>query len=257
MRLDPAPDARPAATVILLRDRNEGPPDLLLMERASSMVFAPGALVFPGGAVDPGDAVLAAHMAADLPPDEGAARVAAVRETLEESGLGIGFPDDFPAERLIAMRRAMAEGASFGTLLDAEGVALDLSVLLPFARWHPAAFERARRAYDTRFYLTRAPRAQEALADANETVHLFWSGAAAALARCDAGEGKVIFPTRRNLERLAQYRSFEEAASHAAAIPATKITPWFEDREGERHLCIPDDLGYPVTSELLARAVRH
>ncbi|MBJ7445731.1 MAG: NUDIX hydrolase, partial [Sphingobium sp.] len=106
------------------------------------------------------------------------------------------------------------------------------------------------------FYLARAPDGQEAIADATENVHLFWSSAAATLARCDAGEGHVIFPTRRNLERLALAGSHADLVTHAAAHPVEKVRPWLEDRDGERHLCIPDHLGYPVTSEPLRQARR-
>jgi 8-oxo-dGTP pyrophosphatase MutT (NUDIX family) len=227
------------------------------MERAATMAFAPGALVFPGGAVDAADLALAKQMAGDLPLDEAAARIAAVRETLEESGLGIVFPDGFPVEALTAIRQAMVEGAVFADLLAAHGVTLDLHALTPFARWHPAPFEGATRVFDTRFYLARAPQGQEAQADATENVHLLWISATAILARCDAGEGRVIFPTRRNLERLAQYDSFAAIEAHAAAIPIEKVTPWMEERVDGRHLCIPDHLGYPVTSELLQHISRH
>ncbi len=242
---------------MLVRDRPDGPPDLLLMERAATMAFAPGALVFPGGAVDAADLLLAEQMQISLPLDEAAARIAAVRETLEESGLGIAFPDDFPVEALATMRQAMVEGAAFADLLTARGVTLDLHALVPFARWHPAMIEGATRVFDTRFYLARAPQGQEAQEDATENVHLLWTSAAAILTRCDAGEGKVIFPTRRNLERLARFDSFVAIAAHAAAIPVEKVTPWMEERADGRHLCIPDHLGYPVTSELLRRASRH
>lgn len=242
---------------MLVRDRPDGSPDLLLMERAATMAFAPGALVFPGGAVDAADLALAEQMQIRLPLDEAAGRIAAVRETLEESGLGIAFPDDFPVEALAAMRRAMIEGAAFAGLLAAHGVTLDLHALIPFARWHPAPFEGATRVFDTRFYLARAPEGQEAQADATENVHLLWSSAAAILARCDEGEGRVIFPTRRNLERLARFDSFAALTAHAAATPVEKVTPWMEERADGRHLCIPEHLGYPVTSELLRRASRH
>ncbi len=248
----PAPDARLAATVILWRDRADAAAELLMVERASSMVFAGGALVFPGGAVDAADEALAATMAIDLPLEETSARIAAIRETLEESGLGLGFPEAFPARDLAAMRAALHGGAALGDLLAGHGLTLDLDGLIPFARWHPGAIERARRVYDTRFYLARAPEGQVATADTNETVHLFWREAAATIAACDAGEGRIIFPTRRNLERLGQFDRFDAAVAHAAAIPVEKVTPWLEDRAGVRHLCIPKHLGYPVTSEPLA-----
>ncbi|RYD48684.1 MAG: NUDIX hydrolase, partial [Sphingomonadales bacterium] len=38
--------------------------------------------------------------------------------------------------------------------------------------------------------------------------------------------------------------------------PVRTVTPWIEERDGERYLCIPDDLGYPVTAQPLAEAVR-
>jgi hypothetical protein len=72
----------------------------------------------------------------------------------------------------------------------------------------------------------------------------------------DAGKLAVIFPTRRNLERLAQFDSYAEAVAHAEATPIVTITPWAEDRDGVQHLCIPTDAGYPVTSEAISSAMR-
>ena len=106
------------------------------------------------------------------------------------------------------------------------------------------------------FYLARAPLGQEASVDATENVRLFWSSAAATIARADGGDGHVIFPTRRNLERLAQYDSFDALAAHARSIPVEKVRPWFEERDGEPHLCIPAHLGYPVTSEPMRQVRR-
>lgn len=247
---------RPAATVVIVRDRPDGPPDILMMERALTMAFAAGALVFPGGGVDPHDRQLAARIDHGLDLDEAAARIAAIRETIEESGLGVGLAGAVDGAMVMAIRQGLLSGAVLGDLLDAHGLALALDALTPFARWHPAPFEKAIRVYDTRFYLARAPDGQEAIADATENVHLFWSSAAATLARCDAGEGHVIFPTRRNLERLALAGSHADLVTHAAAHPVEKVRPWLEDRDGEQHLCIPDHLGYPVTSEPLRQARR-
>jgi 8-oxo-dGTP pyrophosphatase MutT (NUDIX family) len=248
-------ESRPAATVVIVRDRLSAPPEILMMERASSMAFAAGALVFPGGAVDAGDQALAARMRGDLPQDEAAARIAAIRETLEESGLAIAFTRPVETDRIAAMRQALVAGAALGDVLSAHGLDIALDALVPFARWHPARIEHAKRVFDTRFYLARAPEGQGASVDATENVRLFWSGAAETIAQCDRGEGQIIFPTRRNLERLAQFASFEALAAHAGSIPVEMVTPWFEERDGETHLCIPAHLGYPVTSEPM-RSVR-
>ncbi|SCW41490.1 hypothetical protein SAMN02927924_00548 [Sphingobium faniae] len=244
--------ARPAATVVIVRDRPQGPPDILMMERSRSMAFAGGALVFPGGAVDEGDRALAAAFARGLEPDDAAARVAAIRETLEESGMGIGFVTPPEPDLLAAMRRALAEGAGLGALVETHRLELALDALLPFTRWLPN-FKPAR-IFDTRFYLAKAPDGQEASVDATENTRLFWSGARATLARCEAGEGFAIFPTRRNLERLAQFDTFDALAAHAAATPPEKVVPWIEDRDGVPYLCIPTHLGYPITCEPLKTA---
>lgn len=244
-------EGRPAATVVILRDLPGAAPEILMMERASSMAFAAGALVFPGGAVDEGDHALAAAIGGALPRDEAAARIAAIRETLEESGLAIAFTQAVEQDRVAAMRQMLVEGAGLGDVLSVHRLEVALDALVPFARWHPAHFEQARRVFDTRFYLVRAPEGQEASVDATENVRLFWSGAADTLTGCDRGEGQIIFPTRRNLERLAQFMSYDDIAAHAQSIPVEKVMPWFEERDGEKHLCIPAHLGYPVTSEPL------
>lgn len=202
----------PAATLVLFRPRPIGAPELLIVERAAGMAFAGGALVFPGGRIDPEDRTRAvAHPDAD----DQAARIAALRETLEETGRDFG---------------------------------LSPGGLTPFARWLPN-FKEAR-TFDTRFYIAPVPAdAPEPIADGGESVRAFWASAADVLAQCARGEGRIIFPTRRNLERLAQFQSFDEAREHALRHPVETVTPWVEDRDGERHLCIPDHLGYPVTAE--------
>lgn len=253
----PSP-SRQAATVVLVRDVSDGPPELLVMQRAGSMAFAANALVFPGGAVDADDVVLAQSTNGGLPLDEAAARIAAIRETLEECGLGVGFPADMVVPLLHDMRRELAQGVPFSALIARHAIMLDLDRLIPFARWHPAAIERVTRLYDTRFYLARAPEGgQQAQVDATENIHLFWDGAQSIIDRCDAGQGRIIYPTRRNLERLAQFDNFDAIADHASAIPVEKVTPWIEEREDGGYLCIPTHLGYPVTSEPVGRADRH
>lgn len=248
--------SRPAATLVIVRDRVGAPPELLMVERASTMAFAAGALVFPGGAVDDADRALAARTDHGLDLDEAAARIAAVRETIEEAGLGIGLAGDVDAALVLRLRDGLHDGKPLGDLLTRHGIDLLLDRLTPFARWHPAPFEKARRIFDTRFYLARAPEGQVASVDTTENVRLFWSAAADTIARCDAGDGEVIFPTRRNLERLALGASHDELVAHAVAFPVETVRPWREERDGEAHLCIPDHLGYPVTSEPLAQVRR-
>ncbi len=250
------PASRPAATVMILREAAGRAPEILMMERSAGMAFAAGALVFPGGGVDAEDAALAARLDHGLEAEDAAARIAAIRETLEESGLAIGLDGPLEPARLARMRASLGAGATLADLLAVHGLRLALDRLLPFARWEPMASDKATRIYDTRFYLTRAPEGQVASADATENVRLFWSSAAATLALCDAGKARIIYPTRRNLERLAHHGGYAALAAHAASVPVEKISPWIEDREGEPYLCIPTHLGYPTTAEPLRRVQR-
>ena len=247
------PDAIPAATVVIFRELEDGPPQLLMVERAKAMAFAGGALVFPGGRIDPGDHALAATLA-DAPQDAGA-RIAAVRETIEETGLPLGLDPLPDAEAAAALRRDLERGAPFAKALGKTGARLDLDALTPFARWRPA--QAHARIFDTLFYLARLPDgAPEPTVDATENVRLFWASAASVLAEADAGAVRIIFPTRRNLERLARFGSFAEAIADAARVPVRTITPWIEERDDGRYVCIDGDLGYPVTAERLDRAMR-
>lgn len=59
---EPISPAIPAATLVIFRDRPSLAPELLMVERAGSMAFAGGALVFPGGRVDPADRTLAEQL---------------------------------------------------------------------------------------------------------------------------------------------------------------------------------------------------
>lgn len=244
------PDPIPAATVIVMRERGGAAPELLIVERARAMAFAGGALVFPGGRIDPGDRALAALMAGD--PEDNAARIAAMRETLEEAGVAVGV--DLPPSAIPEVRARLYAGASIAAEIAAAGGALRLEALVPFARWLPHGLPH--RVFDTRFYLARAPGDAEPVVDGNENVRVFWSSAQDVLDAAAAGTAAILFPTRRNLERLARFASFDEAAADARAHPIRPITPWIESRGGVEHLCIPDDLGYPVAAEPLAQVRR-
>ncbi len=248
------PEPIPAATVILMRPAVAGrAPELLFMERAQSMAFAAGALVFPGGRIDPDDVMLGERFGGGL--DWAAARVAAIRETIEETGIAPALDPLPSAEAASKLRSKLEEGANFSHLLDAYGFDLDLEALTPFARWCPT-FKEARR-FDTIFFVAEAPEgARRGAANEAEAARTFWATAEQVLEDADAGRARIIFPTRRNLERLARFGSIDEARADAARHPVQKIVPWIEERDGVKWLRIPDDAGYPVTEELLDTARR-
>lgn len=240
--------AIPAATLVIMRPSEDGRPDeILMVKRSTTMAFAAGAVVFPGGRVDPDDYLVARQHAPDLDEADGAARVAALRETLEETGLAVGWPDLADSD-VAAVRQALLAGTLLSDMLAARGHRIALDSLVPFARWCPN-FKEAR-TFDTRFYAVAAPpHSHELTVEEAEHSHIFWASARETLAMADRAEVSVIFPTRRNLERLAQAADFEQFSAHSRDFPIELVTPWIEDREGQAYLCIPAHLGYPVTSE--------
>lgn len=251
------PTEIPAATLVVFRRGPTGqPPELLMVVRSRAMSFAGGMAVFPGGRVDVADRALAGTLGTGHDPDEAAHRIAAIRETVEETGLAPGLRERLGALEASELRAEVAAAGALAPVLARRRLTLDLDALVPFARWCPRGIA-SHRIFDTRFYLADlGTGAVELAVDATENTRLFWIGARDALARADSGELSVIFPTRRNLERLAQFASFAEARAHAEAHPVRMIVPQVAEREGRRALIIPDDLGYPVTHEPLDRAMR-
>ncbi len=247
----------PAATVIIFRNGPDGGlPEILMTIRSREMAFAGGMAVFPGGRVDPADFELGAAIGGPLDPEEAAHQVAVVRETLEETGLAIGLSGEIDAARARAAREYLLQTGDLASVLDHFDWQLDLAQLTPFARWFPRN-ERIPRVYDTRFYLANlGTGAVEIEADLSENTHLFWTTAQGALESASQGDIKVIFPTRRNLERLALFASFDEAKAQAEAIPVRIISPFITERKGKPWLNIGEDFGYPVTGEPLDRVKR-
>lgn len=251
---DDLPPAALAATLILLRERRDGPPEIPMIGRSAQMRFAASRMVFPGGRVDSDDFAIAAR--GDLVPDaegldeaEIAHRVAAVRETIEEIGLAPGVAGLDTAAQIGELRERLHAGEPLTRLLETHGLTLRLRELHPFSRWRPDHALTHR--FDTRFYIARVPEMGEAVVDGGESVHCRWG-----TAREHLSQSGLIFPTQRNLERIAQAASWAEAVEISARYPMEVVTPWVEERDGVPWLHIPEHLGYPVTAQLLSEVDR-
>ena len=239
-------DAIPAATLIVVRERDGGPPELLMVERAQDMAFAGGAWVFPGGRIDRADV----EFAATLGIDDGAARVAAIREAIEETAIPVGL-SPAPSDELVRqMQCDLLAEAPLQTLLERNGLRVDSDVLTPLARWVPRF--HAKRRFDTLFFVARAPEGEWVPnVMESECTGARWVSAAEVLKRDRAGELQLIFPTRRTLERLAQHATYDAIVADARAHPIEPISPWLDEADGERFITIPEGIGYPVTRERL------
>ena len=221
--------ARPAATVLLVRDGPEGL-QVFMVVRHHKIDFASGALVFPGGKVEEEDISLAGG------DTELASRLAAIRETFEECGVMLASPSAGGAST------AAAQGASFRELLDARDWRTALAALTPFAHWITPPILPKR--FDTRFYIVAAPPGQTAAHDGGEAVDSVWIEPARALAEAAEGRRTLVLATRLNLELLGQSASAAEAIAAASARRIVTVEPRATKTETGYRLTIPLEAGY-------------
>jgi 8-oxo-dGTP pyrophosphatase MutT (NUDIX family) len=248
-----------AATILIVRDGDCGL-EVLMVERHANIGFAGGALVWPGGKIDPADfdagwADVAAGLDGIDDLDERAARIGAMREAFEECGILFatheGAPVGSHAQAFTDQRQDVDRNATlFQPLMRQNSLTLCPQDLKPFARWIPPPALHKR--FDTRFYLAALPKGQRAIQDGTEAVKILWISPRDALDQLAAGKVKIIFPTARNLELLALSGSVAEAFAHCIARPQGIVQPVI--RDGALH--IRTDLGYPVTEEKLDSALR-
>ncbi len=248
--------ARPAATILLLRDGPAGL-EVFMVVRHHAIDFASGALVFPGGRVEESDHQLAEHIAVGVATsgssDEAMAfRIAAIRETFEECGVLLARPrgtsgliDAKTLKRVEDDHRAALNGGTIGfdEVLASELLMPATDLLVHFAHWITPSHQPKR--YDTHFFLAEAPPEQLAVHDGTEAVDSIWITPAQALADTEAGRFKLVFATAKNLEKLARSRSVNEAITAARTSPVVTVQPRATKLEGARRLLhIPVEADY-------------
>lgn len=254
----------PAATILLLRD--EPSFEVLMIERHKDISFAGGAMVFPGGKIDPGDGDKGWADHCDglnaIIEEERAPRIAAIREAFEETGVllardenGALLRDERVATLQSWRRRIETDDAQFIALAKQEGLRLACDALQLFARWQPPQEARHQR-YHTWFFAAQAPYGQTAREDGNEATDAVWIEPQAVLAARERGERKMIFPTSRNVELLTCSNSVKEVFKFAGQRRITPIEPRFVRREDGAFVTIPEGLGYPITEESAETAFR-
>jgi 8-oxo-dGTP pyrophosphatase MutT (NUDIX family) len=254
----PAVPVLPAATILMLRD--EPTFEVLMVKRHHQIDFAAGALVFPGGKTHAGDDDWRWEERClgwgDSLPHKRALRIAAIREAYEEAGIllarhlgGAPFRGD---DRATAAREDIGKDRrAFVDLIVELDLYLDLEALTVFARWITPNIMPRR--FDTWFYVAKAPEEQLAVCDGSETVDAEWITPAEALRLGELGQRTVIFPTRMNLQLLAEAKSAEDAVHRARARELVTVEPQVTERNGERVLILPPDAGYGDVVEPMSR----
>ena len=223
----PSARIRNACTVVVLRDRAAGV-EVLMLRRAHDAAFLGGAYVFPGGAVDAGDAD--ARVLARLQGSSGAEADArldlaqggltywatGVRECFEETGILLARdaacqPVAIDRQReLGAMRRALHDGTmAFADFLEQAQLGIRTDDLVYVDHWITPP-GRSRR-FDTRFFWARLPAGQVESPDEVEAAGLEWIAPSDALARAESGSIELPNATRQMLRELARWPDVQSA----------------------------------------------
>jgi 8-oxo-dGTP pyrophosphatase MutT (NUDIX family) len=254
-----AAKARPASTLLLLRDSagpdGDGEIEVFMMVRHYEIDFSSGALVFPGGSVDPGDHEIAGKPelysgGGELDAASLSFRIAAIRETFEESGILLAKPrgsNDLvsavrAAEISAAWRAAPDKDKIFEKIFSDNGSLLTLDELVPYAHWITP--EGMPKRFDTWFFLAPAPPEQVGAHDGKESTDSIWVSPREALAGGESGRFKLPFPTTRNLIKLGKHRTVKAALADARGKPVVTVMPVMTKENGGRQLRIPAEAGY-------------
>jgi len=261
---------KPAATVLLVRDADAGGVEVFMLRRTFNAAFASGMFVFPGGKVDDVDGVdeiaelcdglTDAHASSLLGIANGglAYWVACIRECFEEAGVLLArhettgdvvrFDDEATAQRFEVERENIHDGSvALLDLCKREGLRLTTDDIHYVSHWITPMGEKRR--FDTRFFIARAPQAQEPLHDDGETIESFWISPQEAIERAHERDLMLMPPTKANIEFLLPYKTADEVLAAAAQVgmPQTILPKLKIDADGRVvGIAMPGDPEYAV-----------
>lgn len=250
----------PASTVLIIRN-GKNDIEVFMVVRHHQIDFASGALVFPGGKVDTKD--IDPDIRDFIIPDKDYAdeelsfRIAAIRESYEESGvLFANYKEDenlINNEKLEELHRWREKfnnnETSMQEFAKKENLKFSTESLIPFAHWITPDLMPKR--FDTRFYLAAIPDGHQGIHDGNESVDSLWISPKQAIKDCLSEKRTIIFPTRMNLEKLRNSKTVEEALSNARKQRIVTVIPKLEKTGDSVFLTIPKEAGYGDVKEPL------
>ena len=243
-------EPRHASTIVVVRDGDEGI-EAYLMRRQTSMAFAAGMYVFPGGGMHESDMTFDGQWVGPSPAawaerlrcDEALARglvVAAVRETFEETGVLLAGPDastvlaDTSGAAMQAARDALEDGEmTFAGFLSDHGLILRADLIGAWAHWITPDFEPRR--FDTRFFVAALPEGQRVGAMSREADHADWMPLSRVLAAVEAGEAAMMPPTVTTCRGVAKHTA-ATILDAAAARTIHTVEPRLVEVDGRLYL---------------------
>ncbi len=259
---------RPAATVMLIRDIENGEFEVFMLQRTLNAAFAGGMYVFPGGRVDELDGIEELEQLCDGLDDKHASGllqipsgglaywVAAIRECFEEAGVLlarnsqtkqlVAFDEPAIIQRFDEARLKIHDSSlSMINLCRSENLSLVTDSIHYVSHWITPVGEARR--FDTRFFVARAPESQEPLHDSQETIASLWVQPQDALDKLARGELAMFPPTSENLKFLANFKTTDEVLAAAKKVSnPTAILPRLRTNSDGKVIGVlmPSDPGY-------------
>ena len=249
---------RDAATVVLQRPGADGRPEIYLLRRHTTMDFAGGMCVFPGGGVDPRDydhtvawaGPSPATWAQRLGTTEDVARAlvcAAVRETFEESGVLLAGTSadsvvadttgaDWEADRVALESRELA----MTDFLNRRGLVLRTDLLGIWSGWLTPIFEPKR--YRTWFFVAQLPEGQVTRDVSTESSEVVWIDATAAAEAADRGELAMLPPTYLTCLEVGTHATTADVMAASTGRSVVMFMPEVEPLGDGFTLSMPDQL---------------
>ena len=251
-----------SSTILLIRDTLNGL-EVFMIERNKKIDIAPGALVFPGGKVEPEDydpELLDLCGGSSSDQDAIASKVCAIRETFEESGVLIA--KDYNSDKLIdplecfefakRYRKNLQEKKiTLLEILKKEKLILATEMLTSFSRWiTPRDFPKR---FDTNFYLIPLTAEFSAEHDGYESVNSLWVSPQKALSDADKGLKTIVFATRMNLLKLGGYKDTQSVVNDLSKALINPVEPKVETVGDNIVFKIPKEAGYGLTKHVEIR----
>lgn len=262
-----------AATLILVRAGGTGPSgvEIFGVERNKKSAFMGGAIVFPGGKLDPSDVVDEWTPLTTPPrtPQRGSVpftandahfrslAIAAARETLEEAAILPVTDGTLTDEELLKLRVDLKENPNaLRAMLSTRKMRLDLGALHPFSRWITPPHEARR--FDTRFFVAIAPKGQTGAHDEYETMSSFWASPEDIMRRYYANEVTLMPPTLRTVQLIGECKGTEGVLALAHSSNLDPIMPKvLRDAENKLTLLLPGDPEHDVKEQRIAGTTRY
>lgn len=227
---------RPAASVILLRDKAGGI-EAFLLERPQAASVMAGVWVFPGGKVDRED-----HR-----PGQGEDEA----QTMHRAGrlhARLAHESVDPPEAAAFMRAALRETE------EECAVRVSIDAIEGWSRWiTPRVPSMSTKRFDTFFFLAALPDGEEARHDGEESVQGLWASPIQALERYWKQEIMLAPPQIMTLIELSRFSRVDDALKHAGdrLLPHIQPEP-LEAADGGRIVAYPGDEAHPIAQSLIA-----